>query len=204
MKAIHKTGLDKAMTYQEYRELLDELHAQGKTTGPNQTEVYLRHAKLNLQRMKRIGKRGKLSAEMEECLLGLKKKYIFLSITEGWCGDAAQILPIIEKMASTSPKIEHKLVLRDENPELMDGYLTNGGKAIPITIILDAENGEELGYWGPRPAEIQEIVMAYYRAPEPKESFDEFAERLHGWYAKNKTVDIQQEWLELLRSIEAQ
>lgn len=202
MKEIFRTSLDKAMTYQEYRQLLDELHAQGKTTGPNQSEIYLRHARLNLQRMKRLDKTGKLSLELLNQIKALQKNYIFLTITEGWCGDAAQILPLVEKMAAASPNIQHKLVLRDENPDLMDRYLTRGGKAIPITIILDADSGEEVAKWGPRPAAIQEVVVAYNEAPQPKESFDEFSEKVHAWYAKNKTQDLQAEWTELFKELE--
>ena len=63
-------------------------------------------------------------------------------ISEGWCGDAAQILPVINKMALVSNKIEFRIVLRDENPALMDAFLTNGGKAIPKVIMIDNESGE--------------------------------------------------------------
>lgn len=202
MKDIIRKSLEKAMTYSEYRKLLDDLHQEGKTTGPNQTEMYLRHAKLNLQRIKRLDKTGQLSEVLQKVLAGLKRKYLFLTITEGWCGDAAQNVPLIEKMANFSPNIEHKLVLRDENLELMDQYLTHGGRAIPMTILLDAETGEELGTWGPRPLEIQEMVMAYKHAPQPKEDYDAFSVKVHSWYAKNKTQHLQEEWVELLSKIE--
>ncbi|MCI4671104.1 MAG: thioredoxin family protein [Bacteroidia bacterium] len=203
MKEIIKSSLPKAMTYSEYRKLLDDLHAEGKTTGPNQTEMYLRHAGLNLKRIQRLDKTGKLIEELTSILDNLKRKYIFLTITEGWCGDAAQNLPLIEKMAQYTDRIEHKLLLRDENLELMDEYLTDGGRSIPKVIILDAETGEELGDWGPRPVDIQQMVMDYKHTPEPKEPYDDFSVKVHSWYAKNKAKDLQMEFVELFKKFEA-
>ena len=56
------------------------------------------------------------------------------------------------------PGLELRIVLRDEHPEVMDRYLTNGSRSIPIVIALD-EEFRELGHWGPRPRELQAWVM---------------------------------------------
>jgi hypothetical protein len=48
-------------------------------------------------------------------------------------------------------KVDLKIVLRDENEELMKLFLTNKTKAIPKLILIDRKTGGALAYWGPRP-----------------------------------------------------
>jgi len=79
-----------------------------------------------------------------------------LVITEPWCGDSLAILPVLLKLVEQVGSGEIRIVLRDQNLELMDRYLTRGGRAIPIVIFLD-EACEELFHWGPRPAAAQAI-----------------------------------------------
>ncbi|MGG0665715.1 thioredoxin family protein [Viridibacillus arvi] len=90
-------------------------------------------------------------------LLASKKPHI-LTITEDWCGDAMMNNPIIRKIAEAA-NLEMRCVYRDQNLELMDQYLTNGGRSIPVYIIL-SEAGEVLGKWGPRAPQLQEYVLA--------------------------------------------
>ena len=82
-----------------------------------------------------------------------------LVIAEDWCGDASNTVPIMAKLADAAPGLELRVILRDQNPEVMDQYLTNGTRSIPIVIVLD-EDFQELGHWGPRPTELQAWVMA--------------------------------------------
>lgn len=187
------------MDYDTYRSMLRNLLAEGKTTGPDQTPFHIEVATLNQKRMDRLDKRSELIPELQAYIKGLDKKYIYLTLTEGWCGDAAQLVPLIDKIAESTDKIEHKLLLRDENLALMDHYLTDGGRAIPMTIVLDAETGEEIGFWGPRPKEAQEMTMAYKHQAEPKPSYPEFHITLHTWYAKDKTLSFQREFLEAMK-----
>jgi len=79
-----------------------------------------------------------------------------LVITEPWCGDSLAILPVVLKLFDQVGSGEIRIVLRDRNLELMDRYLTRGGRAIPIVIFLD-ETYEELFHLGPRPAPAQAI-----------------------------------------------
>ena len=89
-----------------------------------------------------------------------------LVIAEDWCGDASNTVPVVAKLADAVPGLELRVILRDANPEVMDRYLTNGSRSIPVVIALD-ENYQELGHWGPRPTELQAWVMAN-RATMPK------------------------------------
>ncbi|SDY37415.1 thioredoxin family protein [Hymenobacter psychrophilus] len=185
-----------ALSYTEYRQRIDNLMAVGQTTGENQSPELTAYAKLNIQRMERLDKKAELSPELQEALQALTHDYAWVVITEGWCGDAAQIVPVLEKVAQASQgRIRTHYLLRDENLDLMDHYLTNGGRAIPKLLVLHADTRTEVANWGPRPAEAQDLFLETKAAGATHE---EFAEKLHGWYAHNKTRAIQQELLTLV------
>lgn len=191
--------LDQSMTYTQYRNLLDELMAENKTTGPNQEESLIAYAKLNNQRMKRLDKTIKLGDELNAAIAALKEGIICLVITEGWCGDAAQNIPLSAAMEAVSDKIELKLILRDEHLEVMDEYLTNGSRSIPKMIFLKKESLTELATWGPRPQTAQNMVLK--AKEDPNLTKEEFTEQVHAWYAKDKTKSMQAEMTSLLLSI---
>lgn len=196
-KTIDRKYLTKAMDYDTYRKLVDELLAQGKVTGPQQTESLANYTKMNVQRMQRIDKTVLLLPAVKDYLTSIQKPQTWLVITEGWCGDAAQILPVLHAMATLNPAIELKLLLRDENLELMDQYLTRGvSRSIPILIVIDNGTMQELFHWGPRPAVLQE---SFYKMREEAMPGNLVTEKIHGWYAKDKTVTIQQELTGLLQ-----
>ena len=160
MTHINWTALDGLYTYPAYRQHIDELQADGKTTGTDQSLAMQHYTELNVVRMRRLDKTARLTEDSLAQIAAIKRPLIWLSITEAWCGDAAQILPVIQKLADQHPLVEHYLVLRDEHPELMDAFLTNGtSRSIPITIVIDAVTQEVLGHWGPRPAELQAYLM---------------------------------------------
>ncbi len=188
-------GLD----YTSYRELVNKLLAEGKTTGPDHSEAMLHYTKMNVQRMNRVDKTTVLNAEMLKVIEQVKGKYHFLVISEGWCGDAAQIVPIINQIVlAAGGKFDLKLVLRDQHLPLIDAHLTNGGRAIPVLLILDENKELVLPKWGPRPAILQDLLVQW-----KKESSDMMliAEQLHGWYAKDKTQATQQELTQLLAQL---
>ena len=130
----------------------------------------------------------------------LKGKYKFLVITEGWCGDAAQIVPVIQKIVLSAPnKFNLKLVLRDQNLELIDAHLTNGGRAIPVLLILDEQGNLIMPKWGPRPQILQDLMMSW---KQESTDMEVLAEKLHSWYAKDKTQAIQLELTEVLSQLD--
>jgi hypothetical protein len=135
----------------------------------------------------------------------LNRPLKFKIITEPWCGDAAQVVPAIAGLAGLSDKIETEVVLRDENEELINRYLTNGGKSIPITIIVDESTGEELGHWGPRPSVAQKMVSEYKASPEDvRPAYDDFIQEVQQWYNQDKTASVQQEFIQKLKEVLAQ
>jgi hypothetical protein len=190
-----KNYIEKSMTYAEYIKLIDDLLLDGKTTGPNQSEAMFNYGKLNRQRMHRLEKTVVLNDLIREKAQKIDRPMIWLIITEGWCGDAAQNIPIIEKIAALSPYIETRYILRDENLELMDRYLTNNARSIPKLVALDAETLEELGTWGPRP----QVAMDYFLEMK-KNGIDKpkMMENIQRWYLQDKEQSLQKEFAALL------
>lgn len=188
--------LDKAYSYADFNTLVERLFGEGNTTNGNVSGTYLEYTKLNLQRTQRIDKKGKLTTEALNAMAEVSEKLIWVVITEGWCGDSAQSLPYINLMATASENIDLKILLRDEYPEVMDAFLTNGSKSIPKLVMLDPKTLEVRGEWGPRPAVIQDIYLAERKDPEigPAEA----SKNLHLWYARNKGVEVQKEISEIL------
>jgi hypothetical protein len=187
--------IKKSMQYAKYIKLIDDLLLEGKTTGTNQSEEMFNYGKLNRQRMKRLANTVKLDDSLVEKVKNVKRKMIWLIITEGWCGDAAQSIPVIEKIAHENSNIETRYVLRDENLELIEKYLTNNARSIPKLIALDAETLEELGTWGPRPQAAMDYFVEMRESGMEK---PEMMENLQRWYLKNKEKEIQTEFKNLL------
>jgi hypothetical protein len=157
MTAINSSVLAQAMSYGSYMTLTEQLVEEGRTSGPNQSEPYVYYTKLNFQRMKRLNKTIEVPARIIELLKEKAANWTWVIITEPWCGDAAQCVPVLEKIAQTNSFVKTAYLLRDEHPEVMDAYLTNGGRSIPKLICLD-QDGKEVFTWGPRPAVIQEVM----------------------------------------------
>jgi len=189
-------ALENAISYEAYRTLVTDLVAKGKSTGPEQTDALLNYSTLNDRRMKRLDKTIKLSEETVSTVEEFKGDVTWLVLTESWCGDAAQTMPAIQKLASLTDKIKFKVVLRDENLELMDQYLTNGGRSIPKLIAIDNTNNEVVGTWGPRPTKATKLVNDF------KETHGkltpEFKQDLQVWYNKDKGQDTINDLLEFL------
>ena len=205
MKNIATSVIKQAYTYESYRQLIDTLFAAHKTTGDNHSPAMLNYTKLNLSRMNRLDKRSRLTDTTIERLAKIDRPVIWLVLTEGWCGDAAQIVPVLNHMAATNDNITLRFILRDEHLEIADAFLTNGARAIPKVLVLDKETLEVLTTWGPRPAEMQKMVLdakaealATEDVVERKAIQEASANNLHLWYAKNKTQAIQEEFLEVL------
>ena len=182
LEDILNLSLQKGINYAAYRTLVSQLVEQNSTTGNEKTEALANYTKLNDKRMKRWDKTVKISEALQQKIIKYPEKLTLLVLTESWCGDAAHIIPVINKIAVLNPNIELKLVLRDENEGLMNHFLTNGGKAIPKLIAVNQDKHVEFTY-GPRPKEATQLVNSYkaqHGALTP-----EFKEDLQHWYNKN-------------------
>jgi hypothetical protein len=187
-----KTYIDKGISYKAYFELTENLVKQGKTTGPNQSEFYVNYTKLNFQRMKRLNKTIEINTSLIDLIKQIQTPQNWLVISESWCGDAAQNIPILQKIADFSPFVNLKIVFRDENLELIDRYLTNGGRSIPKLIAFKSETLEELFTWGPRPERIQNLMNDLKKANVNDVSI--LVEKIQIAYNADKCQSIQKEF----------
>ncbi|MEM6720778.1 MAG: thioredoxin family protein [Bacteroidota bacterium] len=196
IKDIIEESLVKATSYAAYRTLVSDLVAAGKSTGELQTEALSKYSMLNDKRMKRLDKTTKLSEEAVAEIKAYNGDVTWLVLTESWCGDAAQTMPVINKVAELNDNITLKVVLRDENEALMNEFLTNGGKSIPKLIAIDNTSGNVIGDWGPRPSEATKMVNDY-KAANGKLT-PEFKQDLQVWYNKDKGQNTVEDLLSLV------
>ncbi len=197
MESLLKKSNAKSYSYPEYRSLITNLLQTGKTTGHDQSPDLVHYTQLNEARLHRLDKTMQLTQQVKEFLQQLDKDYLWLVISEGWCGDAAQLLPIFYKMAEVSDRIELKIVLRDDNPELMDLFLTNGTRSIPKLIIVDKNTWEVVGHFGPRPQGAKQLIIDYKAAHGVVDEPAKIA--LQKWYLADKGVSTQNEIMALMQ-----
>jgi len=199
LNKILTSAIHRSMTYADYSKLLATCSAEGKTTGPKQSEALIYFTNLNHRRSLRVEKTVQLSEAAQNRLKAIREPQTWLLITETWCGDAASSVPVIAKMAQANPKISLKLVLRDEDTTLIDQFLTNGGRSIPKLVVLNAEM-DVLFTWGPRPEGAQAIYTAWREQGDGRPDYTVVQEALQKWYNKNKGHDLQQEIMDMIES----
>ena len=196
---INKHDIINGMNSEQYLSMMNHLAEAGKSTGTNQSAAYLHYTKLNAQRMKRLMKTAVLSDPLINQLESIVAPQRWIILTESWCGDAANSIPYFIKMSHIQPQIELQLILRDENPQLMDQFLTNGGRSIPKVIAIDQE-GNHLADWGPRPEPAQ-LIYTEWRNSEIKTPYEEVQISLQKWYNQDKGLTLQAEWSNQLEKI---
>lgn len=196
MLSIIQSALQNSYSYTEYRIIVSKLISEGKSTGKEQSADLLHYSELNEVRMKRLEKTLKLDPEVEKTLQNLKSNQTWLVISEGWCGDAAQILPIIKLMSEASKNIDLKLVFRDENEELIHLFLTNGAKSIPKLLVLD-ESFNLINHWGPRPEGAKNLIIEYKAIHGIVDEAAKIA--LQKWYLDDKGISTMKEIVAILQ-----
>lgn len=188
-----KKALNNTLTYSEYRKLVKDLIEKKSSTSGGTDEYMLNYSILNDKRMDRLDKKAILDDKTAKNIQPANKQ-TWLVLTEGWCGDAAQNIPYLNKLAEENPNIELKLVLRDQNIELMNDFLTNGGQAIPKLISLDEKNNV-LFSWGPRPTNAAKLIHDYKAEHGVVDA--QIKKDLQIWYNKNKGADVYNDLVEL-------
>jgi hypothetical protein len=122
-------------------------------------------------------------------------KHHLLVIAEDWCGDGTNTIPYLAKLADLSRSQEVRVLRRDEHPQVMDRYLTDGARAIPIVIVLDRAF-RELGHWGPRPEALQAWVREARKTADKARLYPQ----IRRWYAQDKGATTLREVLALLKT----
>ncbi len=185
--------------YKSYNSYVSELANQVNSINPElldeQKKEKFEILKINLQRTSRLDKTFEVIEETKDLFSKIKEKQQWIVITESWCGDSAQIVPVVAKLAQLNSQIDLKILLRDSNLDFMDLYLTNGGRAIPKLIVYD-ENNVELFQWGPRPNAAREL---FNRLKNEGMEKSEINKELHLWYGRNRGREVEREIVELIK-----
>ena len=182
------------MTFQSYLDYFRSIIEKNKDeqAAPYNNPDYIEYTRMNWSRMNRWLKTGKLSDKLTEVIKGITRPQSWVVITEPWCGDAAHSVPFFHLLAELNPLIAVEYELRDSEPFRINQYLTNGSKSIPKVVFRNSA-GEDLAFWGPRPAGCQEI---YARLMAEKADFETVKTEIQKWYNADKGVQLQEELLE--------
>ncbi len=188
---------NKGVSYADYKEIITEKAQKEKDSSDEEIREKAEYTHLNLSRIHRNDKTLVLESLILSRLKNINRKRHILVISEGWCGDAAQSVPVVNKLAENSDMLEMRVIFRDEDERLINRYLTNGAQSIPIVIILDAENFEEIAHWGPRPEPLFPFLKKYKENPETY-THDDFVLDLQNFYNKDKGHSVAEELINLL------
>ena len=196
MNSIIKASLDRGISYDTYRKLMGQWSLINATSGNEQSESHVQFTKLNDRRMKRWDKTLKISKPYTENILRFELKITWLVLAESWCADGAHIIPVLNKIATLNPNISLKIVFRDENPELMDAFLTSGNRAIPKVIMIDDQTGKVIATYGPHPSEAAGYVKRFKAMNGTLTA--SFKEDLQYWYNRDKGQTIIEDITQIL------
>ena len=167
-----------------------ELENPGYSSYPTNYQHYI---PLNKSRFTRCLKQGVITQELTEVIRAINEKQDWVIITEPWCGDAAQIVPYLFKIAALNPLINVLVQLRDSHSEI-ESYLSNGKMSIPKLIVRNKQ-GIDLFIWGPRPQKLEAI---YLELKNKNENIDDIKTILQKWYNDDKGKEIQEEIMDLI------
>jgi len=198
MANIADTLLERGRAYNDYvDQSVAELESIDLDKVDQLTADNAQYIQLNWHRTQRIHKTYEVDHSLKNIIAEISEPQTWVVLTEFWCGDSAQNLPYIVKMAKLNPMISLVILNRDQNPELMDQYLTNGGRAVPKLIAFD-QNFEEIFQWGPRPMEAAELFKDLKRKGWEK---PEINQKLHLWYGRNRGKALEQEFSGILSEV---
>ena len=194
---ITPSVLDLSISWAEYYAI-----AKSYVEAPDKPELYqnekmLRYTAENIGRIDHILKTINIESKLYNALSSVTHDMIWLVLTEPWCGDASQVVPVLYTIASCTDHISFRIIQSDAHPEILDAFLTNGSRSIPKLICLKADSLEVLGTWGPRPAALQQIVQE--QKDNPDLSFGAKVRMVHQWYAADATASIQEEFIDLIK-----
>ncbi|MEZ5009009.1 MAG: thioredoxin family protein [Chitinophagales bacterium] len=182
------------MKWNEYNTLFEQILSGEYNQAPYNSPEYMNYVKMNQSRSNRWLKGDVLNEALVEKIKAIDTPQQWIVITEPWCGDAAHSVPVLARLSQENPLIDFKIELRDNGKNMIDNYLTNGGKSIPKLVVRNSQ-GEDLFTWGPRPKAAQQIMLDFQKTDLP---IIEKHKRIQKWYAKDKGASLQEELMELL------
>ncbi|HEV7991720.1 MAG TPA: thioredoxin family protein [Gemmatimonadaceae bacterium] len=140
-----------------------------------------------------VWRRAEVGDEYVRRVTALGGAWHLLVLSEDWCGDAVNTVPVVAKLAEVAPNLDLRVLSRDENLDIMDAHLTGQSRSIPCVIALDGDFREH-GWWGPRPTVLQRWVLGEGQALESKERYRE----TRMWYARDRGLTTLDEVVSIL------
>lgn len=160
--------LNDGLRYDEYREEWKEQTEKDLPKGADPSERKMHHyLNYNWDRQAHVHETYDPSEELRSAVELIDESQVWMVLTEPWCGDSAFLLPVIAEAAALSEQITLRILLRDDNLDIMDQYLTNGSRSIPKLVVF-SENGDEHFTWGPRPQGAAQRYQALNEEYEDK------------------------------------
>ena len=142
-----------------------------------------------------VYRRSVVPAWAMEAARALPDGFKLLVLSEDWCGDASNTVPVIARLAEAVPGMDIRILKRDEHPAVMDQHLTNGSRSVPLAIVLDAAFSP-VGQWGPRPRELQDFVLTEKKTG--MRSAQEIYRDVRTWYARDRGETTLREVLDVM------
>lgn len=189
--------LDQTISWAEYYATIRKYVGSDNRPELYKNEKMLRYTADNLKRIDHVLQTINIESKLYNLLTAIRTDLIWVVLAEPWCGDVSQVIPVLYTIASCSEHISFRVLQSDSHPDILGAYLTGGSRSIPKLICLKADTLEELGTWGPRPAGLQKIVME--NKDDPTLSFGAKVRMVHDWYEADKTLSIQDEFIDLIR-----
>jgi hypothetical protein len=137
--------------------------------------------KRNVELWTAMWRHARVDEEYVRRVTALPGGWHLLVLSEDWCGDAVNTVPVLAKLVESTPNTDLRVLGREANPDLMDSHLTGSSRSIPVVIVLD-EAFEERGWWGPRPTVLQHWVSGQGQLLEKTERYRE----ARTWYARDR------------------
>jgi hypothetical protein len=197
MTAITPAILDQTISWVEYFATAKSYVESDERPERYKDEKMQRYTSENIGRIDHILQTITIESKLYNLLSTIETDLIWLVLTEPWCGDASQVVPVLYTIASCSEHISFRILQSDAHPDILSAYLTNGSRSIPKLICLRADTLQELGTWGPRPVELQKIVLK--NKDDDSLSFGAKVRMVHDWYAADRTASIQDEFIDLVK-----
>jgi hypothetical protein len=147
-------------------------------------DEYIATAQKNADLWRGIYARAQVSTDAIEAIEATERQWHLLVISEDWCGDAVNTVPVVARIAEQARNVDMRVIKRDDHLDVMDRHLSpTGGRAIPVVIVLD-DAFNEVGWWGSRPSDLQAWYMSDGRAMEKDARY----KHIRTWYARDKGV----------------
>ncbi len=197
-ETITDSVLAETLSFEEYLQLTDDiLKEKIPRAGIYVADNTFRYTRSNQERMKKVLDNIVLNQKLYNLLSDLQEKWIWLVISEPWCGDASWGVPALCMIASASDKIDFRILLRDKHPEIIKAYQTAVSDSIPKLICLNKSDLKVLGTWGPRPKELHEMVLKF--KDDVNFDYRESVRRLHAWFETDMTKSTQEEIIDCVK-----